>query len=408
MSWCEAGIAGLNNAVFAGARALGSVTSKMRAPSFLIAFFAISAFCMLPAAAGAGDAPASGVDEGLELEKVADLVSTIVASNREAYAQVVVNRLMTQEKIIRADEQYLTKKVLPLPAQFFRAGAEIAATRNRGATYSLQSFWSIRRQNFPKTEMEKIGLARVLGGTEHFYGAENSEGWTYFIAAYPDIATNEACVTCHNNHPDSRRQDFALGDVMGGVVVRIPLVSANGQAEASSIAAAGANGNQPPKMPYRDVADLVNVIVSSNREAYSTIVVDRLVSQENVIAVNEHYIEKKCLPLPVQLFNLGALLAGGKTHAATYTLRSAWPLNKNNLPASETEKTGLAAVAGGKDRFYGVETSGAAKTLVAVYLDKAVNESCAACHNQHENSPRRDFKPGDVMGGVVVRIPMSN
>ncbi|MGH8865829.1 MAG: c-type heme family protein, partial [Burkholderiales bacterium] len=39
----------------------------------------------------------------------------------------------------------------------------------------------------------------------------------------PDKAVAEACVTCHNNHKDSPRSDFKLNDIMGGIVIRIPL-----------------------------------------------------------------------------------------------------------------------------------------------------------------------------------------
>jgi hypothetical protein len=405
MYWRKLGIGALKHGACAWGRILAAPASKFRAAGHIACLAALIASRAVPALAQ--DA-ADKIEGGLELEKVTGLMNAIVAANREAYSKAVVNRLMIEAKVLKADEEHLKNKVLPLPAQFFRASAELSASKNRTATYSLQSFWSIRRLNFPKTELEKIGLARVLGGTDHFYGAETTDGLTYFIAAYPDVATNEACVTCHNAHPGSRRQDFALGDVMGGVVVRIPLVSVNGQVEAKSILASGANGTRAPRMGYRDAADLVNSIVTANREVYSTLVVDRLVSREKVIAVSEHYVEQKCLPLPEQLFNLGAALAAGRNRTATFALRSAWALNKASLPASPMEKTGLAAVAAGQDRFYGVETSGGAKTLVAVYPDKAVSEACASCHNQHGNSSRRDFKPGDVMGGTVVRIQMSN
>jgi hypothetical protein len=343
-----------------------------------------------------------GTGGGLALEKVANLIHDIVAANREAYAQIVVNRLTTQEKVIRADEHYTEKKALLLPTHFFRLAAELSAKENSRAVYSLQSFWAIRRQNLPKTELEKIGLARVLGGTGAFYGTEGTEDATSFIAAYPDVATNEACVTCHNNHPGSRRQDFAVGDVMGGLVVRILLKSGDDQNKGKGGAGA------PIKVSYQEVADLVNAITAANREVYTTQVSGRLTGKENLIATDEHYLEKKCLPLPVQLFNIGALLANGKTGTATYSLRSIWPINKGSLPASPMEKAGLAATAAGKDRFYGIETSGPAKTLVAIYPDKAVSQACVTCHNDHPNSPRRDFKLGSVMGGVVVRVPMTN
>jgi hypothetical protein len=293
---------------------------------------------------------------------------------------------------------------LLLPTHFFRLAAELSAQKNSRAVYSLQSFWAIRRQNLPATELEKIGLARVLGGTDAFYGTEGAEGAKYFIAAYPDAATSQACVTCHNNHPQSRRQDFKLGDVMGGLVVRIPLRPGGGPVKAKT----GTDASQPVKISYREVADLINAVAAANREVYTTLVSDRLTEKENVIATDEHYLEKRCLPLPVQLFNVGALLANSKTQTATYSLRSLWPINKGSQPTSEVEKAGLAAVASGKDQFYGIETSGSAKTFVAVYPDKAVSKGCASCHNGHPNSPRRDFKLGNVMGGTVVRLPMTD
>ena len=39
--------------------------------------------------------------------------------------------------------------------------------------------------------------------------------------------------------------------------------------------------------------------------------------------------------------------------------------------------------------------------------DRAVAPACVTCHNDHKDSPKRDFKLNDVMGGVVLRIPIS-
>ncbi len=33
-------------------------------------------------------------------------------------------------------------------------------------------------------------------------------------------------------------------------------------------------------------------------------------------------------------------------------------------------------------------------------------KACISCHNEHKDSPRTDFKMGEVMGGVVIRLPM--
>ena len=56
---------------------------------------------------------------------------------------------------------------------------------------------------------------------KNYYGEEELGGDRYFDAVYPDHAIAEACVNCHNNHKDSPRADAQLGDVLGGVVIRI-------------------------------------------------------------------------------------------------------------------------------------------------------------------------------------------
>ncbi len=58
---------------------------------------------------------------------------------------------------------------------------------------------------------------------ETFYGEEELGGQRYFTAVYPDHAVVEACVVCHNNHKDSPRTDLEVGEVMGGVVIRIAM-----------------------------------------------------------------------------------------------------------------------------------------------------------------------------------------
>jgi hypothetical protein len=54
-------------------------------------------------------------------------------------------------------------------------------------------------------------------------GYQTVNGKRWFMALYPDRAVSEACVSCHNTHPESPRKDFKLGDVMGAVVVAFPV-----------------------------------------------------------------------------------------------------------------------------------------------------------------------------------------
>ena len=170
---------------------------------------------------GAGAA----VSEGVTYKQMADALHAVMSADRTVYTRLVVNRLQNEEKVIKASEHWKDEKALPLPAQMFRFGAEMVAQQpSAGFTYSLLSLWPVKKQNAPKTPAEKAGLQAVVDNPNKPYYTEETLGkQKYFTAVYPDRAVAAACVTCHNEHRDSPRTDFKLGDVMGGVVLRIPM-----------------------------------------------------------------------------------------------------------------------------------------------------------------------------------------
>lgn len=178
-----------------------------------------------PAAAKTSEArpkPSAGISP----QAMADALHTVMASDRTVYTKNVVQRLQNQEKVIKASEHWKDEKALPLPAQMFRMGAEMASKKDAGFTYSLLSLWPINKQNKPKTEVEKKGLKFVADNPgKNFYGTEKLGSEEYFTGVYADTGVAGACVSCHNGHKDSPRKDFELGDVMGGVVIRIPVSS---------------------------------------------------------------------------------------------------------------------------------------------------------------------------------------
>jgi len=172
-------------------------------------------------AMAAGSAPAQA--EGLDYQTVTDMLHLVMSSDRTVYTRMIVNRLAVEEKVITASEHFTDEKALVLPAQMFRFGAEMVAEETDIFSYSLLSLWPINKQNAPTTDLEKEGLEYIAANPgENFYGEEDLGGTTYFTAVYPDIAVAEACWVCHNEHKDTPRTDFDAGDVMGGVVIRIP------------------------------------------------------------------------------------------------------------------------------------------------------------------------------------------
>jgi hypothetical protein len=162
--------------------------------------------------------------DGVPPRALADAVHAVIEADRTTYAQKVVTRLQDEQGVIRATEHWQDEKTLPLPAQMLRMGAESAAKSGAKFSYALISLWPVNKKNAAKTEIERTGLKTVAANPKQpFYGEENLGGRRYLTAVYADAAVAPACVTCHNEHRDSPRKDFKLGDVMGGIVVRVPL-----------------------------------------------------------------------------------------------------------------------------------------------------------------------------------------
>jgi len=161
---------------------------------------------------------------GITPQAMADALHMVLDTDRTVYTKLIVNRLQNEEKVIKASEHWKEDKALVLPAQMFRAGAEMVRDKGASFSYSLLSTWPVNKQNKPRTAAEKTGLKYIVDNKgKNYYAEETLGGKKYFTAVYPDYGTAPACITCHNKHKDSPKTDFKIGDVMGGVVIRIPI-----------------------------------------------------------------------------------------------------------------------------------------------------------------------------------------
>lgn len=175
-----------------------------------------------------------------------------------------------------------------------------------------------------------------------------------------------------------------------------------------STAIAGCGGEQAQGISPQRMADALHAVMEADRTVYTQKVINRLQNEEDVIEASEHWKDDKALPLPAQMFRMGAEEAAKNTEEFTYSLQSAWPINDQNAPRTDAEKEGLQYVVDNPDKnYYTTEELGGKSYFTAIYADKAVAEACISCHNDHKDSPRDDFELGDVMGGVVIRIPQS-
>jgi len=181
----------------------------------------------------------------------------------------------------------------------------------------------------------------------------------------------------------------------------------------SAVLASGQNPNPPerakPNAVIRpeDMADALHDVIAADRLVYTKLVVQRLQHEEKAIKASENWEQDKTLPAPCQMLRLSAEAIQTKGAEFAYTLRSLSPISPRNAAETEVERLGLQSISRHPEtNYYAKETLGGRRYLTAIYADRALSPACVSCHNQHPKSPRRDWKPGDVMGGLVVRVPL--
>jgi hypothetical protein len=155
-------------------------------------------------------------------EKVASYVHAILEANRNNYTDNVVVKL--QKDGIEAHEHWKDERGVPLPAQYLMESGRLVSLKNLNFSFRLASLTPIYVWNGANTDLERQGLAAVEKEPDkpHF-GFIKKNGVRMFQAVYADRAISQACVDCHNAHPNSPRRDFKLNDVMGGIIITFPV-----------------------------------------------------------------------------------------------------------------------------------------------------------------------------------------
>jgi adenylate cyclase len=107
----------------------------------------------------------------------------------------------------------------PLPALFLREiSRQLEADPMRIGLF-LGSDNPINVSNrFRGRQKEYFNLMKRTGSAQFFTAPEVQ----LETAMFPDVAGAQACVDCHNEHADSPRQDWSLGDMMGATTWTYP------------------------------------------------------------------------------------------------------------------------------------------------------------------------------------------
>ncbi len=164
--------------------------------------------------------------------KAAEIATIQIVEDRKQYTKNIIVKLK-KDGIVDVHPNRNYSEIdggIPLPATFVQ---EVSSNINQKGIYSydLLSKWNINKDKGLTTDFEKEAFDYLYNkeGTA-FSRFLNHNGIYTLRYATADTAGAEACVHCHNNHEESPKKDFKMGDVMGILVVNIPIAAAGASA----------------------------------------------------------------------------------------------------------------------------------------------------------------------------------
>lgn len=155
----------------------------------------------------------------------------------------------------------------------------------------------------------------------------------------------------------------------------------------------------------RQAADL-NSVVSSVRGYYSSNVVGRILSSPADTQVAHNYEDiPGAVPIPATLsLELGRVISEQQSNIA-YRFVSDYPFqNRAQHMLDNFEKKALLALRTQPDQTVVDVSWTAFSDSVRLIAPVIMGEACVSCHNSHPESPKRDWKVGDVRGIQEVTV----
>jgi class 3 adenylate cyclase len=155
----------------------------------------------------------------------------------------------------------------------------------------------------------------------------------------------------------------------------------------------------------RQAIDL-NSVISSVRGYYASNVVGRILSSSQQTQVAHNYENiPGAIPIPATLsIELGRVISEQQQNI-TYRFVSEYPFaNRAQHALDDFEKAALIALRAQPDRQIIKETASVFTDSVRLIAPVIMGAACVNCHNSHPESPKRDWKVGDVRGIQEVTI----
>jgi adenylate cyclase len=155
----------------------------------------------------------------------------------------------------------------------------------------------------------------------------------------------------------------------------------------------------------RQAAD-INALISGFRGYYASNVIGRVLASPDHVQVIHNYADVPgAIPIPATLSLELARVVSADQHNIAYRFVSDYPFkNRPAHPLDDFESAALKSLrADSKQQIVDVSWS-LLTDQVRLIVPVIMGPACVACHNTHPESPKRDWKVGDVRGIQEVTI----
>ena len=166
--------------------------------------------------------------------KTAEIATLQIVEDRKQYTKNIIVKLKKDGITnVHPNRNYTNLDGgIPLPATFVQ---EVSSTINKQGVYSydLLSKWNINKEKNLRSDFEKDAFDFLYQKEGKVFSRFMEHNGIFTLRyATADVANAAGCVSCHNAHEDSPKKDFVLGEVMGILVVNIPIGTMSAKTDA--------------------------------------------------------------------------------------------------------------------------------------------------------------------------------
>jgi len=157
--------------------------------------------------------------KSVSIRRVLEIMNQENQLVRSLYTKEIVGP--SKKQGIRFDENWADEDINAgiLPAQFLRETARYLERSPVPLGLFLGSDYAINRANgFEGEQLKTFQNMRNSKSEKYFF----DKGMERYVYMFPDVAVAPACISCHNNHPNSPKKNWVLGDMMGATTWTYP------------------------------------------------------------------------------------------------------------------------------------------------------------------------------------------